>query len=103
MRAPSVCVGVVHTAVYVPSTVSTEFALNTLYRSTFPSSRARFTLNIFVNRRSSCVNRFSTNRVPGAYSGTVTDWLHVTAVPHDERLRPSDGAMSALTTAKLAS
>src|ERR1700730_3810985 len=54
-----------------------------------------------LKRRSSRLNRGS-NNVNGAYGTTVAVTVHVVAVPHAPRLRPSDGAMVALGTAHVA-
>ena len=51
--------------------------------------------NTLLSRRSSCVRR-SSNMVFGAIRGTVAVAVHTAWLPHAARLRPSDGAITAL-------
>ena len=75
------------------------FPFSTLYASKVPSRRARPMRNVLASRRSSCVYRPS-NSVPGSIRFTEAVPLHGTRVPHDPRLRPNEGVISATGTAR---
>src|SRR5262249_51984832 len=88
--------GSCHRGPYVSFRFSTALLLNTLYTSRFACTCARAPVRkILLSRRSNCVRRGLYN-VFGGTSGTAAVARHTACVPHAARLRPSEGAISAL-------
>src|SRR5262245_60974965 len=101
IRASRTAVGCCQSGPYVVTTLMIALLFATLYTSR-PASKVYLDPNLkrFETRKSSCVRR-STNIVCGATRGTaavpVTVAAHApVALGHAARLRPSDGAISAL-------